>query len=88
MEAARVERRLAAIPAADEADYSRLMERDEPATLARLQAHRWELVDPLVAERRGRVVKLRDDGALVEFTSAVDAVECAVAIQDGMAWRA
>ena len=87
MEAARVERRLAAILAADVAGYSRLMERDEAGTLARLKAHRRELVDPLVAGHRGRVVKLMGDGALVEFASAVDAVECAAAIQEGMAGR-
>ena len=87
MATARVERRLAAILAADVVGYSRLMERDEAGTLARLKAHRGELVDPLVAGHRGRVVKLMGDGALVEFASAVDAVECAVAIQDGMAGR-
>jgi len=87
VEAARVERRLAAILAADVAGYSRLMERDEAGTLARLKAHRRELVDPLVAGHRGRVVKLMGDGALVEFASAVDAVECAAAIQEGMAGR-
>jgi adenylate cyclase len=87
VEAARVERRLAAILAADVAGYSRLMERDEAGTLARLKAHRKELVDPLVAGHCGRVVKLMGDGALVEFASAVDAVECAAAIQEGMAGR-
>src|SRR5215210_7530162 len=63
------------------------MERDERGTLDRLKAHRGELVDPLVAGHRGRVVKLMGDGALVEFASAVDAVECAAAIQEGMAGR-
>src|SRR5215210_5055426 len=63
------------------------MERDERGTLDRLKAHRGELVDPLVAGHRGRVVKLMGDGALVEFASAVDAVECAAAIQRGMAER-
>ena len=87
MATARVERRLAAILAADVAGYSRLMERDEAGTLARLKAHRGELVDPLVVGHRGRVVKLMGDGALVEFASAVDAVECAAAIQEGMAGR-
>src|SRR3954447_21459786 len=87
MATARVERRLSAILAADVVGYSRLMERDEAGTLARLKAHRKELVEPLVAGHRGRVVKLMGDGALVEFASAVDAVECAVAIQDGMARR-
>jgi len=87
MATARVERRLAAILAADVAGYSRLMERDEAGTLARLKALRGELVDPLVVGHRGRVVKLMGDGALVEFASAVDAVECAAAIQEGMAGR-
>ena len=87
MAAARVERRLAAILAADVVGYSRLMERDEAGTLARLKAHRRELVEPLVAEHRGRVVKLMGDGALCEFASVVDAVACAVAIQRGMAER-
>ena len=87
MAAARVERRLAAILAADVVGYSRLMERDEQGTLERLKAHRKELIDPLVAEHRGRIVKLMGDGALVEFASVVDAVACAVAIQEGMAER-
>jgi adenylate cyclase len=87
MATVRIERRLAAILAVDVVGYSRLMERDEAGTLARLKAHRKELVEPLIAEYRGRVVKLMGDGALVEFASAVDAVECAVAIQDGMAGR-
>ena len=87
MATGRVERRLAAILAADVAGYSRLMERDEAGTLARLKAHRKELVEPLLAEHRGRVVKLMGDGALVEFASVVDATTCAVAIQRGMAER-
>jgi TolB-like protein/class 3 adenylate cyclase/tetratricopeptide (TPR) repeat protein len=86
--APRVERRLAAILAADVVGYSRLMGEDEAGTHARLKAHRKELVEPLVTEYHGRVVKLTGDGALVEFASAVDAVECAVAIQRGMAARA
>jgi adenylate cyclase len=85
--APRAERRLAAILAADVVGYSHLMERDERGTLARLKAFRGELVEPLVAGHRGRVVKLMGDGILCEFASAVDAVECAVAIQDGMAGR-
>ena len=84
---ARPERRLAAILAADVAGYSRLMERDEAGTLDRLKAHRKELAEPLVAEHRGRIVKLMGDGALCEFASVVDAVACAVAIQRGMAER-
>jgi class 3 adenylate cyclase len=85
--APRAERRLAAILAADVVGYSRLMERDERGTLARLKAFRAELVEPLIAEHRGRIVKLMGDGILCEFASAVDAVECAVAVQDGMAER-
>lgn len=87
MAAPRVERRLAAILAADVVGYSRLMERDEGGTLARLKAHRRELIDPLVAEHHGRTVKLMGDGALVEFSSVVSAVECAIAIQESMAER-
>jgi TolB-like protein/class 3 adenylate cyclase/cytochrome c-type biogenesis protein CcmH/NrfG len=87
MAAPRVERRLAAILAADVVGYSRLMERDEQGTLERLKAHRKELVEPLLAEHRGRVVKLMGDGVLCEFPSVVDAVACAVAIQRGMAGR-
>jgi adenylate cyclase len=80
-------RRLAAILTADVVGYSRLMEHDEAGTLAALKAHRSELVDPLIAEHGGRVVKLMGDGALVEFPSVVDAVTCAVAVQNGMAQR-
>ena len=87
MVTARVERRLAAILAADVAGYARLMERDEAGTLTRLKAHRKELVDPLLAEHHGRVVKLMGDGALCEFASVVDAATCAVAIQRRMAER-
>src|SRR5687768_8036961 len=84
---ARAERRLAAILAADVVGYSRLMGQDEQGTLARLKTHRREFIDPLIAEHRGRIVKLMGDGALVEFASVVDAVACAVAIQEGMAGR-
>ncbi|MGE3295612.1 MAG: adenylate/guanylate cyclase domain-containing protein [Geminicoccaceae bacterium] len=87
MTTARVERRLAAILAADVVGYSRLMERDEAGTVARLKAIRKELVAPLLAEHRGRVVKLMGDGALCEFASVVDAATCAVTIQRGMAER-
>jgi TolB-like protein/class 3 adenylate cyclase/Tfp pilus assembly protein PilF len=83
----RVDRRLAAILAADVAGYSRLMGADEEGTLDRLKAHRRELVDPKVKEHRGRIVKLTGDGALVEFASVVDAVRCAVEIQRAMADR-
>jgi len=80
-------RRLAAILAADVVGYSRLMERDEAGTLAALKAHRMEFIDPLVAEYGGRVVKLMGDGALVEYPSVVDAVECSLKVQAGMARR-
>ncbi len=82
-----MERRLAAILAADIVGYSRLMRADEEGTLARLKALRAELFDPQVAEHHGRIVKTTGDGALVEFASAVDAVRCAVAIQEGLAER-
>jgi TolB-like protein/class 3 adenylate cyclase len=85
MSTARVERRLAAILAADVAGYSRLMGGDEEGTLARLKACRRAVVDPKIAEHRGRIVKTTGDGILVEFASAVDAVRCAVEIQRGMA---
>ena len=83
----RVERRLAAILMADVAGYSRLIGVDEEGTVAALKAHRRELVDPKVAEHRGRIVKTTGDGALLEFASAVDAVRCAVEIQRAMAER-
>ena len=87
MAASRIERRLAAIMAADVVGYSALMERDEDLTLTHLKAHRREFIEPLIAEHRGRVVKLMGDGALCEFASVVDAVRCAVLIQQGMAER-
>src|SRR5262250_1531032 len=83
----RVERRLAAILAGDVAGYSRLMGDDEEGTLARLNAHRHEFLDPTIAEHRGRIVKRTGDGILIEFASAVDAARCAVEIQQGMAER-
>ncbi len=82
-----MERRLAAILAADVVGFTRLMQIDEEGTLAALQAHRRELVDPLLVEHRGRLVKRMGDGALVEFASVVDALHYAVAIQRGMARR-
>jgi adenylate cyclase len=85
--APRTERKLAAILAADVVGYSRLVGDDEAGTIARLKTLRKEFVEPLIAEYHGRVVKLMGDGALVEFASAVDAVECAVAIQKGVAER-
>jgi adenylate cyclase len=78
-------RRLAAILAADVVGYSRLMAADEKGTHARLKALLQEVVEPKVAEHHGRIAKLRGDGALVEFGSVVDAVECAAAIQKGIA---
>jgi adenylate cyclase len=87
MAEARVERRLAAILAADVAGYSRLMGADEEATLATLKACRHGLIDPKIAEYRGRIVKTTGDGVLVEFPSAVDAVCCAIEIQRAMAAR-
>lgn len=87
MAEARVERRLAAILAADVAGYSRLMGADEEGTLAALKRHRNELIDPKIAEHRGRIVKTTGDGLLVEFASAVDAVRCAMEIQGVMAER-
>ena len=83
----RVERRLTAILAADMVGYSRLIGADEEGTIARQKAHRAELIDPTIAEYRGRIVKLMGDGALVEFPSVVDAVKCAIAVQKGMAER-
>ena len=82
-----MERRLAAILAADVVGYSRLMGVDEAATLAALNAHRKELVDAKIAEHQGRIVKLTGDGMLVEFPSVVNAVACAAAVQRGMADR-
>src|SRR3984893_12100082 len=83
----RVERKLAAILAADIAGYSRLMGADEEGTLARLRLHRRELIDPKIAEHRGRIVKTTGDGMLVEFGSVVDALRCATEVQVGMADR-
>jgi TolB-like protein/Tfp pilus assembly protein PilF len=77
----RVPRRLAAILAADVSGYSRLMEQDEAGTLDNLKAQRREIFDPLVARYGGRVVKLMGDGVLIEFASAVDAVQCALDLQ-------
>ena len=80
-------RRLAAILAADVAGYSRLMGADEEGTLAALKAIRRELSDPKVKEHRGRIVKTTGDGLLIEFSSVVDAVRCAVEVEQGMAER-
>ena len=83
----RVQRRLAAVLAADVAGYSRLMGADEEGTLAALKALRREILDPIITDHRGRVVKTTGDGILVEFASAVDAVTCAMAVQGLMARR-
>ena len=83
----RIERRLAAILAADVAGYSRLTGVDEEGTHVQLQAHLRALVDPKVAEHRGRVVKNTGDGLLAEFSSVVDAVRCALDVQRGMVER-
>jgi adenylate cyclase len=83
----RIERHLTAILAADVAGYSRLTGIDEEGTHARLQDHLCTLVDPKIAEHRGRVVKYTGDGLLAEFASVVDALRCAVDVQRGMAER-
>jgi class 3 adenylate cyclase len=83
----RVQRRLAAILAADVVGYSRLMQADEEGMLARLKTLRAEAIDPEIAGHGGRIVKLMGDGALVEFSSVVDAVRCAIAIQRALAGR-
>ena len=84
---ARDHRRLAAIVFLDVVGYSRLMGADDSGTLAAIKAHRRELIDPKIAEHRGRIVKTTGDGMLVEFSSVVDAVRCAVDMQRGMAER-
>jgi adenylate cyclase len=83
----RVERRLAAIMAADVAGYSRLMGADEEGTLSALRAHRREIFDPKIAEYRGRIVKTTGDGLLVEYASVVDAIRCALEVQRGLGAR-
>src|SRR5918996_3736869 len=80
-------RRLAAILASDVVGYSRLMSADEKGTHARLKALRKDFLEPKTTEHHGRVVKLTGDGALIEFASVVDAVECAAAIQKGIVER-
>jgi adenylate cyclase len=82
-----MERRLAAILLADMVGYSRLMAADEKGTHARLKALRQNFIEPKISEHHGRIVKLMGDGAMVEFASVVDAVECAAAIQQGVAER-
>ena len=77
-----MERRLAAILAADVVGYSRLIREDEASTLAALKAHREELIEPKLAQYHGRIVKLMGDGLLTEFPSAVEAVQCVVEPED------
>lgn len=79
------QRRLVAILVADIVGYSRLMQLDEAGTLAALKSRRSEILQPVVATHRGRIFKLMGDGVLVEFASAVDAVDCAVDLQERMA---
>ena len=83
----RVQRRLAAILAADVAGYSRLTGVDEEGTIARLRALRRELIDPAIAAHGGRIVKTTGDGILIEFPSVVEAVRCAAEVQRGTATR-
>ena len=83
----RTQRSLAAIVSADMVGYSRLMGADEAGTLRRLNLHRAELIDPLVADLGGRIVKTTGDGLLLEFSSVVSAVECAIGVQEGLAAR-
>ena len=83
----RVERRLAAILVADVAGYSRLMTADEEGTHFRLLTHRREVIEPKVLEHRGRIVKYTGDGALAEFSSVIDAVRCALEVQQLMLAR-
>ena len=78
-------RRLAAILAADVVGYSRMMQADEAGTLAVLKSRRTEILQPLVSKHHGRTIKVVGDGVLVEFSSAVNAVICAVELQDAMA---
>jgi class 3 adenylate cyclase len=87
MEVHNVERRLAAILAADVVGYSRLMEVDEAGTLARLKTIRLEVIDPAIGKCRGRIIKTTGDGMLVEFQSGTEALQCAVDFQERMARR-
>src|SRR6202166_1634545 len=80
-------RKLAAILAADLVGYSRLASADEDRTLARLRALRSDLIDPTIAVHNGRIVKRTGDGSIVEFRSVVDAVRCAIEVQNGMVER-
>src|SRR5450755_3010640 len=80
-------RKLAAILCSDVVGYSRLAGADEDRTLARLRALRSDLVDPTIAVHRGRIVKRTGDGSIIEFRSVVDAVRCAIEVQNGMVER-
>src|ERR1044072_4305084 len=82
-----MDRKLSAILAADVVGYSAHMERDEAGTFERLRAGRRELFEPEIEKRHGRIFKLMGDGLLAEFSSVVDAVECAVSLQRGLAER-
>ena len=87
MEEANLDRRLAAVLAADVVGYSRLMEVDEAGTLARLKTVRLELIDPAISKCKGRIIKTTGDGMLVEFQSVTEALRCAVDFQERMARR-
>src|SRR6266478_2862293 len=80
----RAQRRLAAILAADVVAYSRLIQHDEAGTVAALKKRRSEIIEPIVSNHHGRIVKLMGDGMLIEFASAVDSVECAIQLQQAM----
>src|SRR6516164_5889162 len=80
----RIQRRLAAILVADVVGYSRMMQADEAGTLAALKSRRTEILQPLVSKHHGRIIKVMGDGVLVEFASAVSAVQCAVDLQEAM----
>src|SRR5262245_28474082 len=82
-----LQRKLVAILAGDMVGYSRHIDSDVSGTLARLKAHRLELIDPSIAKNNGRIIKTTGDGMLVEFASAVDAVQCALEVQRRMAKR-
>src|SRR5438045_8984388 len=86
-EASPIQRKLAAVLAADIAGYSRLMGADEEGTLRRLKALRAALIDPAIAGHNGRIVKTTGDGMLVEFFSVVDAMRCAIGLQAEMTER-
>src|ERR1700685_4017368 len=80
-------RKIAAILVADVVGYSRFASADEEGTLARLRALRSDLIDPAIAAHRGRIVKRTGDGSLIEFRSVVDAVRCAIEVQNGLIER-